>query len=109
MVKSHPSPYVRCFWTGKLFLTNGQVSDIHCTHISHDLVEVESPIALQGSKKVKLELNAIHEGKQMQIKAICIPSADILNEHDKHYIKMKFGTISEAERDFIDQFVKAHS
>ncbi|SBS28577.1 hypothetical protein MAQ5080_01138 [Marinomonas aquimarina] len=92
-----------------MFLTNGQITDIHCTHISHDLVEIESPIGLQGSKKVKLELNAIHEGKQILIKTICLPSADILNEHDKHYIKMSFGTISAAERDFIDKFVKAHS
>ena len=44
-----------------MYLTNGQVTDIHCTHISHDIVEVESPIGPQGSKKVKLELNAIHE------------------------------------------------
>lgn len=91
-----------------MYLTNGQVTPIHCTHISHDVVEVESPIALQGSKKVKLELDANHEGKLLQIKTICIPSADILNEHDKHYIKMSFHTISESERDFIDRFVKAH-
>ncbi|MCC4276053.1 hypothetical protein [Marinomonas communis] len=109
VVKQHSSPYVRCFWTGKMFLTNGQVADIHCTHISHDLIEVESPIGLQGSKKVKLELNAMQEGKRLLIKAICIPSADILNEHDKHYVKMSFHRISEQERTFIDKFVKAHS
>ncbi|MBJ7550038.1 hypothetical protein [Marinomonas ostreistagni] len=92
-----------------MFLTNGQVTNIHCTHISHDQVEVESPIGLQGSKKVKLELDAMHEGKRLHIKAICIPSADILNEHDKHYVKMSFHTISEQERAFIDKFVKAHT
>lgn len=92
-----------------MYLTNGKSSAIHCTHISHNQVEVESPISLMGSKKVKLELNAIHEGKQATIKAICIPSADILNEHDKHYIKMQFHSISESERAFIDEFVKAHN
>ncbi|WP_067098136.1 hypothetical protein [Marinomonas atlantica] len=105
----HTSPYVRCFWTGTLYLTNGKSTAIHCTHISHNLVEVESPFGLMGSKKVKLELNAIHEGKQATIKAICIPSADILNEHDKHYIQMQFHSIAEKERAFIDTFVKAHS
>ncbi|MBM6551770.1 hypothetical protein [Marinomonas ostreistagni] len=92
-----------------MYLTNGQSMAIHCTHISHDQIEVEAPYGLQGSKKVKLELHGNNDGKQQLIKAICTPSADILNEHDQHYIKLNFGTISQKERDFIDEFVKAHS
>lgn len=107
VAKNHP--YVRCFWTGTMYLTNGQSMSIHCTHISHDQIEVEAPYGLQGSKKVKLELHGNNNGKQQLIKAICTPSADILNEHDQHYIKLNFGTISQAERDFIDEFVKVHS
>lgn len=108
MAKSQ-SPYVRCFWAGTLFLTNGKSTTVHCTHISRDLVEVEAPIGLQGSTKVKLELQANNNGVSKLIKAICIPSLDVLNEHDKHYIKMSFHNIAEADKEFIDKFVKAHS
>lgn len=103
------SPYIRCFWSGTLYLTNGQSMPVHCTHISHSTVEVEAPYGLQGSKKVKLELHAFNESEQLLIKAICIPHIDVLNEHDKHYIKMSFHTITQNEHDFIDRYVKAHS
>ncbi|MFD1382367.1 hypothetical protein ACFQ45_03265 [Rhodanobacter aciditrophus] len=102
-------PYVRCFWAGTLFLTNGKSMAVHCTHISRERVEVEAPGGLQGSTKVKLELQASNNGKQKLIKAICLPSLDVLNEHDKHYIKMIFHNIAEEDKVFIDQFVKAHS
>ncbi|MFT2097777.1 hypothetical protein ACMUMQ_05405 [Marinomonas sp. 2405UD66-6] len=103
------SPYVRCFWTGSLYLTNGIVMPIHCTHISTKKIEIEAPNGLQGSKMVKLELNAIHEGKVAKIKILCDPLADIFNEHDKHYIKLAFHTISDKDVSFIKEFADAHS
>ncbi|RDL43478.1 hypothetical protein DN730_14170 [Marinomonas piezotolerans] len=108
VVKTH-HPYVRCFWIGTMYLTNGTKMRVHCTHISHDLIEVEAPLGLQGSKKVKLELEASHESARSLIKIICYPSFDVLNEHDKHYIKMSIHTISDKDREFIDKFVKAHN
>lgn len=107
MNKSHP-PYVRCFWTGSLYLTNGSVMPIHCTHISTQMIEVEAPTGLQGSKMVKIELNAIHEGNTATIKALCDPVLDVFNEHNKHYIKLNYHTISNQDVHFIDVFVKAH-
>lgn len=92
-----------------MYLTNGQSMPIHCTHISHNQIEVEAPFGLQGSQKVKIELQAINENDKTLIKAICLPSIDILNEHDKHYIKMSFHSISQQDRDFIDHFIKVHT
>ncbi len=103
------SPYVRCFWTGSLYLTNGVVMPIHCTHISTQMIEVEAPDGLQGSKLVKLELKAIHEGKTATIKALCDPQLDVFNEHNKHYIKFTYHTISNKDVSFIKEFVDAHS
>lgn len=101
-------PYVRCFWTGTLYLTNGKTMPIHCTHISVTHIEVEAPSGLEGSKMVKLELNATHEGKSALIKALGDPTLDVFNEHNKHYIKLNFHTISDKDIDFIKDFVKAH-
>ncbi|ADZ92150.1 hypothetical protein Marme_2928 [Marinomonas mediterranea MMB-1] len=100
--------YVRCFWAGKMFLTNGHTTNVHCTHISSTQVEIESPIALEGSRKVKLELNAMHEGKLAQLKAICDPISVVLNEHDLHYIKLSFHNINQKDQGFIEDFVQAH-
>nr|WP_264193982.1 hypothetical protein [Marinomonas algarum] len=101
-------PYVRCFWTGSLYLTNGVVMPIHCTHISTKMLEVEAAAGLQGSKMVKIELNAIHEGKTALIKALCDPTLDVFNEHNKHYIKLNYHTISDKDVAFINTFVEAH-
>ncbi|WP_394179838.1 hypothetical protein [Marinomonas posidonica] len=102
------SPYVRCFWTGSLYLTNGKVMPIHCTHISTKMIEVEAPTGLEGSKMVKLELKAMHEGERKLIKVLCDPDLDIFNEHNKHYIKLKYHTISDKDVAFIRDFVEAH-
>ena len=101
-------PYVRCFWSGTLYLTNGLVMPIHCTHISSQAIEVEAPSGLQGSKMVKLELNAIHEGKTARLKILGDPVMDVFNEHNKHYIKLSFHTISEQDLSFIKTFIAAH-
>ena len=101
-------PYVRCFWVGTLYLTNGTKMPIHCTHISITHIEVEAPFGLQGSKMVKLELNAIHEGKTSLIKILGDPALDVFNEHDKHYIKLNFHSISDRDVHFIKEFVDAH-
>ncbi|MBJ7537366.1 hypothetical protein [Marinomonas transparens] len=103
------SQYVRCFWSGSLYLTNGIVMPIHCKHISTKMIEVEAPSGLQGSKLVKLELKAIHEGRTAFIKILCDPSLDILNEHDKHTIRLKFHTIIEKDINFIKAFIAGHS
>lgn len=103
------APYVRCFWTGTLYLTNGKQMPIHCTHISTHSIEVEAPTGLEGSKLVKLELEAIHDGKTALIKILGDPSLDVFNEHDKHYIKLEFHTISDGDVKFIKAFVDAHS
>jgi len=103
------TPYVRCFWTGSLYLTNGVVMPIHCTHISTEMIEVEAPEGLQGSKMVKLELKAIHEGKTATIKILCDPQLDIFNEHNKHYIKLIYHTISDKDSAFIKEFADYHS
>lgn len=108
MSKSGPVK-VRCFWTGTMFLTNGKSMAVHCTHLTKTSIEVESPFGLQGSKLVKLELQAMHEGRTMLIKTICDPVLDVLNEHDQHYITLKFHSIGEAEKSFIADFIKAHS
>lgn len=102
-------PYVRCFWAGTLYLTNGLVMPIHCTHISEKIVEVEAPEGLQGSKIVKLELKAIHEGKLSTIKTLCNPQLDIINEHDQHYLKLAFHTITDKDTSFIKEFAEAHA
>lgn len=60
---------------------------IHCTHISTKSVEVEALDGLHGSKMVKLELNAMHDGKMALIKILCVPKVDILNEKNKHSIR----------------------
>jgi hypothetical protein len=101
-------PYVRCFWSGDLYLTNGVVMPIRCTHISSQTIEVDAPLGLQGSKMVKLELNAIHEGKTARLKCLADPLMDVFNEHNKHYIKLRFHTISEQDLSFIKTFVAAH-
>ncbi|ETX11335.1 hypothetical protein MUS1_11085 [Marinomonas ushuaiensis DSM 15871] len=103
------APYVRCFWTGSLYLTNGVVMPIHCTHISTKKIEIEAPEGLQGSKMVKLELKAIHEGNIATIKILCDPQVDIFNENNKHYIKLSFHTIADKDVDFIKAFADAHS
>ncbi|MBR7889555.1 hypothetical protein J9B83_11440 [Marinomonas sp. A79] len=92
-----------------MYLTNGMVMPIHCTHISTQMIEVEAPAGLQGSKMVKIELNAIHEGKTATIKALCDPILDVFNEHNKHYIKLNYHTISNKDVAFIDTFTKAHA
>jgi hypothetical protein len=102
------TPYVRCFWAGSLYLTNGIVMPIHCTHISTKIIEVEAPEGLQGSKMVKLELKAIHEGKMATLKILCDPQLDIFNEHNKHYIKLTYHTISDKDIEFIREFADAH-
>lgn len=110
MAKKKPSQaYVRCFWTGKMQLLNGQYLSLHCTHISNKQIEVEVPRALVDSPKIKLELDAIHNGRSRQIKAICAMDLDVLNEHDKHYIKLHFENISQDDCDFIERFVMAHA
>ncbi|NVK73889.1 MAG: hypothetical protein HWE24_10435 [Oceanospirillaceae bacterium] len=103
------SPYVRCFWTGSLYLTNGVTMPIHCTHISTEMIEIEAPDGLQGSKIVKLELKAIHEGKTATLKILCDPKLDVFNEHNKHYIRLSYHTISSKDRAFIKAFADAHS
>ena len=103
------SPYVRCFWTGSLYLTNGTVMPIHCTHISTKMIEVEAPEGLQGSKMVKLELKAIHEGRTATLKILCDPQLDVFNEHNKHYIKLTYHTISDKDLIFIREFADYHS
>ncbi len=82
---------------------------IHCTHISTQKIEVEAPGGLQGSKMVKLELKAIHEGKTATIVALCDPELDVFNEHNKHYIKLSYHTISNKDVEFIKVFADAHS
>ena len=109
MAKTVSPAYVRCFWTGKMQLLNGQYLPLHCTHISRKQVEVEIPSALVGSPKIMLELDAMHNGISRHIKAICEMDLDVLNEHDKHYIKLHFESISQEDSDFIDNFVKAHA
>ncbi|BFM51352.1 hypothetical protein [Marinomonas sp. THO17] len=103
------SPYVRCYWTGSLFLINGKVMPIHCTNISTKMIEVEAPSGIEGSKMVKLELKAMHEGRRKLIKVLCDPELDILNEHNKHYLKFKFHTIAKSDVEFIKQYVDYHS
>lgn len=103
------SPYVRCFWTGSLYLTNGKMMPMHCTHISTKMIEVETPEGLQGSKMVKLEIKAIHEGETTTIKILCDPQLDVFNEHNKHYIKLAYHTISEKDLAFIKAFADFHS
>ncbi|MEL0614724.1 hypothetical protein [Marinomonas arenicola] len=100
--------YVRCFWSGTLYLTNGLAMPIHCTHISAQTIEVEAPSGLQGSKMVKLELNAIHEGNTALVKILGDPILDVFNEHNKHYIKLQFHSISEKDLNFIKIFIAAH-
>ncbi|TYL47421.1 hypothetical protein [Marinomonas sp. IMCC 4694] len=100
--------YVRCFWKGSLFLTNGVVMSVHCTHISTEMVEVEADGGLQGSKLLKLELKAIHEGNTTTIVALCDPILDVFNEHNKHYIKMSYHTISKKDVAFIQAFTESH-
>lgn len=102
-------PYVRCFWTGTLYLTNGTSMPIHCTHISTRMIEIEAPNGLQGSKLVKLELKAIHDGIPATIKILCDPQSDIFNEHNNHYIKLTYHSISDKDRNFIKAFAEAHS
>lgn len=109
MAKNPSQAYVRCFWTGKMQLLNGKYLPLHCTHISNKQVEVEIPQALIGSPKIMLELDAIHEGESRHIKAICAMDLDVLNEHDKHYIKLHFEHIKQEDSDFIEKFVKAHA
>lgn len=103
------SPYIRCFWAGTLYLINGMKMPIHCTHISSEQVEVEAPEGSQGSKLVKLELNAIHEGQAALIKVICTPVMDVFNEHNKHYIRLDFKKIATKDREFINTFIEAHA
>jgi hypothetical protein len=82
---------------------------VHCTHISTKSIEVEAPEGLHGSKIVKLELSAMHEGKIAKIKILCAPMADILNERNKHFIRMNFHSITEKDIGFIKTFADAHS
>ncbi|SBS36688.1 hypothetical protein MSP8886_03807 [Marinomonas spartinae] len=103
------APYIRCFWSGRLYLTNGMVMSVHCTHISSQQIEVEAPYGSQGSKLVKLELNAIHEGKTALIKALCKPLVDVLNEHNKHYIRLSFHKISSKDLTYIKTFIEDNS
>jgi hypothetical protein len=58
---------------------------------------------------MKLELNAMHEGKIVKIKILCTPTADILNEKNKHFIRMNFHSIAEKDIGFIKTFAEAHS
>ncbi len=109
MINKASQAYVRCFWIGRMQLMNGAYLPIHCTHISNKYIEVEAPQGISGSKKVKLELDAIHEGNTRSIKAICAADLDVLNEHDKHYIKLHFERISDEDVRFIEQFVEAHT
>lgn len=108
MNKKASQAYVRCFWVGQMQLINGTRLPVHCTHISNKFLEVEAPQSIFGSKKVKLELDGSHDGKSKKIKAICSADLDVLNEHDKHYIKLHFERISEDDIHFIEQFVEAH-
>ncbi|MGO3346071.1 MAG: hypothetical protein ACTIM4_12470 [Marinomonas sp.] len=102
-------PYIRCFWAGTLYLTNGTKMPIHCTHISTQSIEVESPLGLQGSKMVKLELEGINEGNTSHLKILGYPTLDVFNEHNKHYIKLDFHTISDDDVSFIKAFIETHS
>jgi predicted solute-binding protein len=73
------------------------------------MLEVEAPDGLHGSKLVKVELKAIHEGKTATIKALCDPQLDVFNEHNKHYFKLVYHTISDKDLAFIKEFADAHS
>jgi hypothetical protein len=109
MNKKASQAYVRCFWVGRMQLINGTFIPVHCTHISNKFLEVEAPQSIFGSKKVKLELDASHEGRMKKIKAICAADLDVLNEHDKHYIKLHFERIADEDIQFIEEFVEAHT
>lgn len=102
-------PYVRCFWTGSMHLTNGVVMPIQCRRISVKKVELEAESGLQGSKLVKLELKAIHNGRTAHIKMLCDPLLDLFNDHNKHSIKLGFHTISDKDAHFIKAFVDDYS
>lgn len=102
-------PYVRCFWTGLMHLTNGVVMPIQCRRISERRVEVEAEGGLQGSKLVKIELRAIHDGNTHHIKMLCDPKLDLFNDHNKHSIKLGFHTIAAKDASFIKGFVEAYS
>jgi hypothetical protein len=82
---------------------------LHCLHISTKTIEVETPSGLQGSKMVKLELSAIHEGRTAKIKILCDPILDIFNGHNSHNIKLGFHTIADKDVAFIKEFVTYHS
>lgn len=105
MVQNFTQQAVRCYWAGTLQLTNGQRFECHCTQITSTQIEVEIPSGIMGSSKVMLEINAFHNGKGKKIKAICQPVLDILNEHDQHYIRLKFVKMGDEDKSFISRFI----
>lgn len=109
MLHNPADAYVRCFWIGEMQLINGQLFMVQCTHISNKRVEVEVTSKLANSQKIKLELDAMHKGVSRRIKAICTIDLDVLNEHDKHFVKLHFDRISDADVKFIEAYIEAHA
>lgn len=103
------NPYIRCFWPGALHLIDGTILPVRCTHISKTMTEIEAPSDIHRSKLVFLELNASHQGANEHLKILCDPLEDIINEHDKHYIRLSFHTISDQDKLFIEHFIHDHS
>ncbi|GAB3481955.1 hypothetical protein [Marinomonas epiphytica] len=103
------NPYVRCFWPGALHLIDGTIMPVRCTHISKTMTEIEAPSGLHASKLVFLELNASHRGANSLLKILCDPLDDIINEHDQHYIRLSFHTISDQDALFIEHFIHDHN
>jgi len=98
--------YVRCYWTGKIQLTNGEVNTMHCIQISNTSIEIETPIGLKGCKKSLLIIDAINNDQTRQIKVICTPNSDIFNEHDQHYVSFDFLKMSDESKAFVDEYIK---
>lgn len=98
--------HVRCYWTGKMQLSNGEIFPMHCIQISRDTIEVETPTGLKGCRRGLLVINAINNNLTKQLKIICTPTTDILNEFDKHYIFFTFDKMSEDSREFIEEYLR---
>ena len=109
MAQNFASHAVRCYWTGRIQLTNGQRYQCHCIQISDSLVEIEPPTSVLGSAKVMLEMNGFHEGNIRKIKTICRPVQDILNDHDQHYLQLKYDKIRDEDLSFIEKFIHDNS
>lgn len=109
MIHKPVDAYVRCFWVGKIQLTNGDFIPIHCSHISNKMVEIETVQSLPPNTKVKLELKASHKNESRHIVTLCQTGLDILNEHDKHYIKLHYTRISAEDKTFIESYVEDHA